>query len=312
MKQSLNRNRDLISKYAYLGLRAQALGQYKRTQLHKLEERFQNLSRSEPARHIFAFLVAFSVVVANILLISAPVKYLASRNFDGTNTLHIEIAGVVVPVIFLILEIGISLSYRDAKESNNEEAAKFWVRLGWLMVLITPVMLFGSVFAEERWWELHNLFNSIGMFILAVATDLIIVRSGDRIYDAKAFVVFNFTRLSLLKDIDYYNSQRGKAGLNMERAYTRYTQALAKNKNNQNPPIDPGPFSRDTAEFINQWFGQRVINIRPPEEPPTPPNPNNLKSETDTDAEAESERDYYRDLLNNQIRNNDREVRPED
>ncbi|MFM7371809.1 MAG: hypothetical protein ACKO2Z_29285, partial [Sphaerospermopsis kisseleviana] len=78
-----------------------------------------------------------------------------------------------------------------------------------------------------------------------------------------------------------------------------------------------GPFSRDTALFINKWFRQNVI-IVPPEPPVEPPPsatsrrrrpPNNPNPNMpDAEAQREAERNYYEELINNQVRNNEREV----
>ncbi|MFM6121687.1 MAG: hypothetical protein ACKPEO_21515 [Sphaerospermopsis kisseleviana] len=329
----LNRNLDEISAHAQQAMAAETRGKIKGDAQQKLEYNspsFANAGSLETMRHCTFVLGAIAVVLLNYFLISAPVNYLASTPFEDEDAWQIDAATVVVPVVLLIFELAISLGRRHSIQTEDGNVVA-WNAAGTVMIVVTPLLIVGTMFAREDWWAAHNLFTSLAMMILAGVTDTLIVYGGEQIYNAQSFVWFHCCRWRIQSDINYFDAQYRKAGRNVERLYIRYGQIL-NDYNDRHPdrPLNGGPFSRDTALFINKWFRQNVIIVppEPPVEPPPPPQneppteepppsatsrrrrpPNNPNPNMpDAEAQREAERNYYEELINNQVRNNEREV----
>ncbi|OYD87588.1 hypothetical protein CDG77_28535 [Nostoc sp. 'Peltigera membranacea cyanobiont' 213] len=321
----LNRNLDEIRTHVQKGIAAQTRGKIKSDRLQRLEYDSPSYANAGPLAtmgHCTFALGAIAVVLLNYFLINAPVNYLASTPFEDEKAWQVRVSTVVVPILLLVFELCISLGRRHAMQTQDANV-RAWETAGTVMILVAPLLIVGTMFAREDWWAAYNLTTSLAMIILAGVTDALIVYGGEQIYNAQAFVWFHYCRWRIQRDINYFDSQYRKAGRNVERFYIRFAQVLNDyNDRHPNHPLNAGPFSRDTALFINKWFRDQVIILPPetredetpaaPVRPhPNPPNPNLPNAEVDVEAQTQAERDYYRQLLDNQVRNNEREVQPD-
>ncbi|MFW6264462.1 MAG: hypothetical protein ACOC3E_02980 [Cyanobacteriota bacterium] len=322
IQDTVYRYRDRISKNAQKGLAAEERGKIKTERLQRLEREAPSFANAGPLAtmgYTLFILGAIAVVLLNFFLINAPVKYLTGTAFKEEYAWQAQAATVLVPVFLLIFELCISLGRRHARREDPETVWK-WQVAGGVMIAFTPLMIIGTMLARTDWFLAYNLVTSTAMIVIAAVTDALIIFGGEQIYQAQAFVWFHASRWRIERDIHYFSAKRRAAGYQVERAYARYSQIL-NHYNDTHPehPLPAGPFSRDTARFVNKWLQQEAIAM-PPEEaetqendendPPAAAVPNRPSTPPNGGTDA-AEADYYRNLVANQVRRNEREVQPD-
>ncbi len=325
----VNKQLHDIEKYSQNGITAEARRDIKRDHLLRHEGNNPKLALSEPSEivlHTTLIMCGLGVIFLNYLLITAPIDFLASEAGFVKGSWQRGVASIFVPLFLLILEIGTAIAKRNSNRREiklsickKEVKLTVWDILGVVMILLTPLLICASIFAKINSKRTINPLLSSAMIIFALMTDAFIILSGEQIADAEAFIVFHCTRASLLKQIDRLSLKFSRSATSAKSAYVKYTQA--RDEHNTNFPdrkLAGGPFLSSTTEFLNKIFGYEVIILLKENTTPThnttehskPTSPNRSGEQVNPDTEAEH--NYYRDLLNNQIRNNDREVRPED
>jgi hypothetical protein len=324
---TLNKHQNQMNIHADQGYGAKSRKEIKenaRNRNRSQNPSWETVGAMEKMGYTILALSAIAVISINYFLINAPVSYLASMS---ENDLAEAIAPLLVPVALLIFELALAWGkdWAENKELPQLNLLNSIKIISFLTILVTPAMIIGTMLAREDWFLAYNFATSFGMIILAAITDALIVFQGERIYVAFAFWEFQFSQWSYQNKINHYDSKYRLAGRKCEQVYSHYYRIFTNyNKRNPNHPLPFGPFNRQTANFLNQWLGYIAIEIPDapaPETPPTtplnnpapnptnPPIPNTNEAEVETETEAEAE--YYRQLLQNQVRNNEREVRPD-
>ncbi len=327
-QNALNRHHEKLTGYAQQRDAAIERGSIKEKRLATLEKEAPSFANGGPRAtmgYTISLLGAMGVILVNFFLINAPINYLASIPFGGVadeEPWQAQVATAIVPIVILLVELSISIGRREAyleypvEEEGWHWEVRRWDLAGFVMIFVTPLMIVGSMLAAPNWWEAYNLVTSLGMIVLAGVTDALIVFGGERIYLSTAFFYFHVARWRIQRDINYFSARRRAAERGIEQVWIRYTQALNHyNEGHPSRPLTAGPFSQQTALQVNQSLGQVVIQMPRHEEqnnePPATEEVNPPPTPPETDVATEAERDYYRNLVDNQVRWNEREVQPD-
>lgn len=312
--------------------------------LRVLNRDFANASAVRLISYWLWFLTTPAAYALDCLLFAPNARHLAQGAFPGW-PIVIFVMSFIIPLVLLLLENVISHRLTDARLHAGSEISSFFIWAAAIAAtIVMPALIAVTQLAAQaaslspRLLLMHR-FQMLAMVLIALLSHGLVVFSGQKGQQAKAFVFFKlqeFIRRWRSRNLERVYRVERRA---MADSYTSYRQGLdAHNAEHPDAPIEHGQVDRTTAEQVNDWFGYRVIildgqrggdqaqgfNLQPDDIEPHPPAEANrvanqppstpqgahatATAQTPT-GQDEAVEDYYQSLLSYRRSEEDSEVR---
>jgi hypothetical protein len=288
-----------------------ALQKEKRAKSHlqKLYRKSPELAEMGIRQAIFYSVVVLLPVIViffNMVLISAPVAYIVGNNVG--NKFFAEFATVAVPLGLIIWQLVLSALPRWSEIDTNTLPLKM---VSWGLILISPALILATAFTKDDVLSLDNIFATVALIVLSLGIDMTIVFFGNHLYDAIAYFWFQLSKSML--EFKVLRSQRHtmNRGRLVTTSFDEYLQLLTEYNNEYpNTPIHLNAFSDRFRRGVNHAYGFQVIpqNNYPAIDREFSNTTTNYEPTDEAGDEAESE--YLKDLDQDQIYRDEREIQP--
>lgn len=224
-----------------------------------------------PSYIIATYLVLLLIYAAaywlDVLLLSHNAKLLVKDFANGNQTLiYASILGL--PLVVLQMETYFQTQWTAAKTTGQKW---LWGSLSVVMCLAIPVTIVGFSMATSsapakdndkvaiRTALVQN-WQLIGKAVLAFFAHSAILLGGNRLHEAKSYLIYKVKDISLLWQNGRLSGQINRAETNLTNQFNDYYRQL-NNFNSAHPQnrIEAGPFNQITREEINRVFGYEII-----------------------------------------------------
>ncbi|ELS02708.1 hypothetical protein Xen7305DRAFT_00024260 [Xenococcus sp. PCC 7305] len=228
----------------------------------KIRKQFQDIS---PQQKLFYFLIPpllLCVYIINLLLISDATEYLVRRRFGDTQWSNLFV--LIVPLVLIFFEIFLAAFNLYVQENaafrKQYPAAKSLQFLVHLIVLVTPILLFATKFAEyatkNRLPYPHEALLILALTFLAWITDAAVVYGIKFITQAMIFFSSGLTPKRTEKKSVYWSNQTRKELQFIGDDYETYKPNLQEyDKRYPEDPLILPPFSQEAKQAIVIYLG---------------------------------------------------------
>jgi hypothetical protein len=207
-----------------------------------------------------AFAIALVAIwMLDIVLFGAPAEYLTgtmSGGFAGQ-----AVAKYGFPACFIVIEVFIALQIERAKheqrfESGSILARRLWLALGVAVALVMP---FCAKAVAESAGVVDNSNTSVPLIavlaVISFAAHVLILFNGRRAQEAKAYLLFVFTRW-FHKTRATSADERAKSLLSdFNREFILYVHRW-RHHNGRYTPVQSGPWDAKVIELLREQFPQ--------------------------------------------------------
>lgn len=218
---------------------------------------------------LILFLVYLAAYWLDTLLLSHNARLLVKDFAQGNQTL-IYLAIFGVPLVILLIETYFQTQWSAAQTTGQKW---LWGILAVLMCLAIPLTVVGfsmaasSAKAGTRAAVVEN-WQLIGKAFLAFFAHSAILLGGNRLHEAKSYLIFKVTEKSLTRSSRRLTRRINLAEVNLTNQFNEYFRQFTNfNTTYLQNQIEPGPFNQLTRAEINRVFGF-VIIAEPPANPP--------------------------------------------
>jgi hypothetical protein len=184
--------------------------------------------RRKSVGYYFIILGLFAAAVIDTLLISAVAEYVAETLFPHS-PLIILLTRLLVPTILIIFEVMLAYLIISARERTTWDGSRsefrFYSRLGWVLIGVTPLLLFASLFADEKKLSLHLMLMAVGLGLLGMVIHATVIKSGYWFRESFAYHSFNQKRRNLKRKMKRHQRHFENAADRIRIAYPVYKSA---------------------------------------------------------------------------------------
>lgn len=304
-----------------------------RAEVNSFEAANPGLAQSEHSQATTSWLFAGVVFAAYAIdvMLAAPVLDEAAANDVLRAALKI-----VMPAVLVTVEVGITIKRYLARVHGLRSDARAFTALGFILATVMPLLVASTQLAT---WQadgggtsttdgLMVVFRVAALTFLSLGVHLFLLLNGQHVYEAKVHLFTHRHWNRLQRRVARAGAASENARINTVYAYGDYDAAFNLH-NRQFSPITPGPFDETTIRVLESLFRRGNDGAGGPTRAPapaTPPAPMTPASHqappaaqppvppTNGSAPAasppEPDGDYYRRIVERQIRDADGEVRP--
>ena len=163
--------------------------------------------------------------VVTYLLIYLPIKYLVEQNL-GSGSWQATVGLLMIPIVIIVLQVGVSLKLSEVKGGRYQKAESIWILVGYVLIIITPVMLLATFLAEfqsvSHGLHLYDYLLLAGKMGLAFVTDVSIVRNGEKFILSLAYLWFIGRKLYIEQRIERLDAKIAKQLAEVEHLFHNY------------------------------------------------------------------------------------------
>lgn len=219
------------------------------------------------------YCVVVGLVCAMILdtfLISAVAEFAASVFFPNRPAI-VAIARLLIPSLLVGFEVMVAVLTISAKDWPHWRGMlpeyRLFVRIGWLLVAVTPLMVVASLLAGGMLDQGGLILLAVAQMVLGGALHAVVVKGGRWIREAFAYFRFRFNLRLAQHRVDRAKKNADEAGREIEIIYPVFESCyLSLRRALPERMADAGRLPLSVQSAIESLFGKQRADIfrRPP------------------------------------------------